>query len=316
MRNFVPIQHKLHKKKDKTMSKVIITNVTDPVCPWCWGEEPFFRRLETHFPGLIVWRNVMGGLVEDMNKNKPADIDANSYYNKENKDFIDHCFETANKHHMPIKTEGFNLFSETGNSSFPLCIAFKAAQMADEEKADLFLYNLRAAALAEARQAISEAELIAIADESGIDIAAFIDPLNDGSAEKAFWQDVEEAKSLKVEVFPTFVFEYEGKRMPLKSYRDYNALAAMIKAVSGGKLLPQPVRFSPDALFELMETHPRLAAEEVKEAFDFASLADMEAAIAPLLASGELLKQPADNSFFVRRPIKGMACDLATGICK
>ena len=66
--------------------------------------------------------------------------------------------------------------------------------------------------MAEARQAITESELIAIADESGIDIAAFLDPLNDGSAEKAFWQDVEEAKSLKVEVFPTFVFEYEGKR--------------------------------------------------------------------------------------------------------
>ena len=130
------------------MNKVIITNVTDPVCPWCWGEEPFFRKLETHFPNLITWRNVMGGLVEDMNKNKPADIDTHSYYNKENKDFITHCLETAEKHHMPIKVEGFNLFSETENSSFPLCIAFKAAQMADAEKADLFLYNLRAAAMA------------------------------------------------------------------------------------------------------------------------------------------------------------------------
>ena len=298
------------------MSQVIITNVTDPVCPWCWGEEPFFRKLETHFPNLITWRNVMGGLVEDMNKNKPADIDADTYYNKENKDFITHCLETAEKHGMPIRTEGFNLFSETENSSFPLCIAFKAAQIANAEKADLFLYNLRAAAMAEARQAIAEAELIAIADESGIDIAAFLDPLNDGSAEKAFWQDVEEAKKLKVEVFPTFVFEYEGKQMPLKNFRDYNTMAAMIKAVSSGKLLPQAVRFSSEALLELMETHPRLSAEEVKEAFDFASLQDMEAAIAPLLASGELLKQPADNSYFIRKPAKGMACDLTTGICK
>lgn len=298
------------------MSQVIITNVTDPVCPWCWGEEPFFRKLETHFPGLIAWRHVMGGLVEDMNKNKPADIDADTYYNKENKDFITHCLETAEKHGMPIRTEGFNLFSETENSSFPLCIAFKAAQIANAEKADLFLYNLRAAAMAEARQGIAEGELIAIADESGIDIAAFLDPLNDGSAEKAFWQDVEEAKKLKVEVFPTFVFEYEGKQMPLKNFRDYNTMAAMIKAVSGGKLLPQAVRFSSEALLELMETHPRLSAEEVKEAFDFASLQDMEAAIAPLLASGELLKQPADNSYFIRKPAKGMACDLTTGICK
>ena len=298
------------------MSKVIITNVTDPVCPWCWGEEPYFRKLETHFPNLIIWRNVMGGLVEDLNKNKPADMDATAYYNKENKDFINHCRETAEKHHMPIKVEGFKLFSETENSSFPLCIAFKAAQMANMEKADLFLYNLRAAAMAEARQAITESELIAIADESGIDIAAFLDPLNDGSAEKAFWKDVEEAISMKVEVFPTFVFEYEGKKMPLKSFRDYNTMTAMIKAVSGGKLLPQAVTYSPEALFELMETHPRLAAEEVKEAFDFVDIEAMETAIAPLLNTGELIKQPADNSYFVRKPAKDMACDLKTGICK
>jgi hypothetical protein len=258
----------------------------------------------------------MGGLIVDMNKSKPADKDAHSYYNKENKDFIKHCLETAEKHGMPIKVEGFNLFSETENSSFPLCIAFKAAQMANMEKADLFLYNLRAAAMAEARQAITESELIAIADESGIDIAAFLDPLNDGSAEKAFWKDVEEAISMKVEVFPTFVFEYEGKKMPLKSFRDYNTMTAMIKAVSGGKLLPQAVTYSPEALFELMETHPRLAAEEVKEAFDFVDIEAMETAIAPLLNTGELIKQPADNSYFVRKPAKGMACDLKTGICK
>jgi hypothetical protein len=258
----------------------------------------------------------MGGLIEDMNKNKPADMDATAYYNKENKDFINHCLETAEKHHMPIKVEGFKLFSETENSSFPLCIAFKAAQMANMEKADLFLYNLRAAAMAEARQAITESELIAIADESGIDIAAFLDPLNDGSAEKAFWKDVEEAISMKVEVFPTFVFEYEGKKMPLKSFRDYNTMTAMIKAVSGGKLLPQAVTYSPEALFGLMETHPRLAAEEVKEAFDFVDIEAMETAIAPLLNTGELIKQPADNSYFVRKPAKGMACDLKTGICK
>lgn len=298
------------------MSKVIITNVTDPVCPWCWGEEPYFRKLETHFPNLIIWRNVMGGLIEDMNRNKPADMDATAYYNKENKGFINHCLETAERHRMPIKVEGFNLFSETENSSFPLCIAFKAAQMANAEKADLFLYNLRAAVMAEARQAISVTELIAIADESGIDIAAFLDPLNDGSAEKAFWKDVKEAISMKVEVFPTLVFEYEGKKMPLKSFRDYNTMAAMIKAVSGGKLLPQAVTYSPEALFELMETHPRLAAEEIKEAFDFADIEAMETAIAPLLNTGELIKQPADNSYFVRKPAKGMACDLKTGICK
>ena len=53
------------------MSKVKITIFTDPLCPWCWGEEPFLRKLETHFPQQIEFHSIMGGLVEDLNKERP-----------------------------------------------------------------------------------------------------------------------------------------------------------------------------------------------------------------------------------------------------
>ena len=48
-------------------------------------------------------------------------------------------------------TEHFHLFSEEYPSTFPQNITYKAAQMSDPEKADLFLYNLRVAVAAEAR---------------------------------------------------------------------------------------------------------------------------------------------------------------------
>lgn len=39
-----------------SQDKIIITSFTDPVCTWCWGTEPIFRKLETHFPGQIEFR--------------------------------------------------------------------------------------------------------------------------------------------------------------------------------------------------------------------------------------------------------------------
>ena len=53
------------------MSKVKITIFTDPLCPWCWGEEPFLRKLETHFPQQIEFDSIMGGLVKSVpNRNQ------------------------------------------------------------------------------------------------------------------------------------------------------------------------------------------------------------------------------------------------------
>ncbi|MBF1555090.1 MAG: DsbA family protein, partial [Prevotella pleuritidis] len=130
------------------MSKVIITNFTDPLCPWCWGEEPYLRKIETHFPGQIEFRYVMGGLIEDLNKKKPTDETPESYYRKINISTARHLLETAQKHKMPIGTTDFQLYSETESSSYPTNIAFKAAEKANAGKAELFLYNLRAAAMA------------------------------------------------------------------------------------------------------------------------------------------------------------------------
>ena len=298
------------------MSKVIITNFTDPLCPWCWGEEPYLRKIETHFPGQIEFRYVMGGLIEDLNKKKPTDETPESYYRKINISTARHLLETAQKHKMPIGTTDFQLYSETESSSYPTNIAFKAAEKANAGKAEFFLYNLRAAAMAEAKPAIKEDELIGIADATGIDLADFLEAMNDESTREAFQSDLQFTEKENIEVFPTFIIEYENKQMKLANFRDYKTLVAFIKTVSGGAVTPIPVTFSPESLFTLMEKHPKMAAEEVKEAFDFTSIDEMEQAIRPLLDRGELIKQSATYSYFVKLPSQGMFCDLTTGICK
>jgi len=133
------------------MKRIIITNFTDPVCVWCWGTEPVFRALETQYPDQIEFRYIAGGLVDDIDHFTDASNGINGGSDGANAQIMTHWLEAADRHGMPIKAEGFHLFSKEYSSTYPQNIAYKAAQIADPEKADAFLRRMREATLVEAK---------------------------------------------------------------------------------------------------------------------------------------------------------------------
>jgi len=114
---------------------------------------------------------------------------------------------------LPINMEGFHLFDAEHRSSYPLDIAYKAAQLADPDKADLFLKNLQLATIVETRQTTLPEELLSIAVETGIDPAAFDRHISDGSAEAAFREDLQFTRSLGICSLPTFLLQYRDRVM-------------------------------------------------------------------------------------------------------
>ena len=48
------------------MNKIKIYQFTDPVCVWCWGNEPVVRALDYLYGDKIAIEYVMGGLIEDI----------------------------------------------------------------------------------------------------------------------------------------------------------------------------------------------------------------------------------------------------------
>lgn len=299
-----------------SQDKIIITNFTDPVCTWCWGTEPVFRKLETHFPGRIEFRYVMGGLVEDVHKMQdPVNGIGSTDVAAFNRQVASHWVEVSNRHGMPVNAEHFALFSEEYPSTYPQNIAYKAAQLSDPDKADLFLYNLRVGAAAEARLISHEDIQASIASESGLDVSAFLMHLNDGSARKAFNGDRDLMVGLGVHGFPTFLVKYNGAQYMLRGYNSYETFVAVINSATQGAIKPIEVKANANALLSFMEQHPRMAAEEVRQAFDLASIGDVEKLIAPMVDTGALEVQKSGNGWFVKRVGQGMTCDLTTGIC-
>ncbi len=297
------------------MKKISITNFTDPVCSWCWGSEPIFRALETHYPNEIEVKNVMGGLVEHIDHfSDPGNgIDAGS--KGANAQIVSHWVEGAQRHGMPIQAEGFNLFSKEFPSTYPQNIAYKAAQIAAPDKADAFLRRLREATESEAKITSNPDVQIELASEVGIDMVDFIKALKSGEAEQNFKADMALSRSTGVRGFPSFLVKSsEGRQLLVRGYKTLAEFQEIITYLTDGALTSLDVKASFELLTELLAKHPKLALEEVRQALSFQTKEEAEAWLEPFITEGRLIKELAGTSYFIRKA-DSMTCDIITGIC-
>ncbi|MEI8201311.1 MAG: DsbA family protein [Eubacteriales bacterium] len=298
------------------MKRIVITNFTDPVCVWCWGTEPVFRALETHYPDQIEFRYVMGGLVDNIDDFSDPGNGINAGSDGANAQIMSHWLEGSDRHGMPINPEGFHLFSKEFPSTYPQNIAYKAAQLADPEKADAYLRRLREAAATEAKVTSNPDIQIELASEVGIDIAAFIKAIKSGEAEKKFNGDMALTRASGIGGFPSFLVKTsDGRQVMVRGYKTREEFEEIISYLTDGSLQASEVTPSLEALTELMNKHPRLALEEVRQAFDFSTKKETDEWIAPYIEDGSLMKEEAGTSYFIRKA-SSFACNMTTGICQ
>jgi predicted DsbA family dithiol-disulfide isomerase len=284
------------------MKHITITNFTDPVCIWCWGTEPIFRALETHYPDLVEFRYVMGGLVDDINNFADPGNGIDAGAEGANEQIVEHWIEAVEVHGMPVKPEGFHLFSNEFPSTYPQNIAYKAAQIVDPGKADAYLRRIREATLTEAKVTGDVDVLIELACEVGLERAVFSKALKSKKAEQAFHADLRLNHEAGVEVFPSFLVEADGEGEPvlLRGFITYEEFKDVIRSLTQGTLLPTAASPSMEAIHALLAKHQKLAFEEVYKAFDFTSREQAHHFLEDLIGKQILIKEEVGLSYFVR----------------
>lgn len=283
------------------MKEIIITNFTDPVCVWCWATEPVFRALETHYPGKIEFRYITGGLVDNIDNFSDPANDINAGSDGANAQIMSHWLESADRHGMPIKSEGFNLFSKEYPSTYPQNIAYKAAQIVDVDKADRYLRRIREATYTEGKVTSNLDVQIELAKDVGIDTEALLKVINNGQAEKKFKADLGITYSTGVNSFPSFLVKSaQARQVLVRGFNTFEDFKEIISHLTDGALVAEKVTPSFEALSELMYKHPKLALEEVRQAFDFDSQSDAEEWLEPFIKDGSLVKEEAGTSYFIK----------------
>ena len=291
-----------------------IIEFTDPVCTWCWGSEPVLRKLETRFGEQVKISYIMGGLVQDITSFYDSYNDIGGDPDRSNKNIARHWVEASERHGMPVRSEGFRLFSREHPSTYPQNIAYKAAQMQDQALANKFLRRIREASAAEARQTNRTEILLELASEVGFDLARFLDDFTHGSAQKAFEQDLAITAKYGARGFPSFLLKYGEKEMLIRGYKRYEEFKALIGHLSGEEIRERPVLADEDSIMAFITRYGSVAPVEIQMTFDLTN-DELMTAIDSLLHKQLIQKREAGNGYFISPMVSAAACDPATGVC-
>lgn len=264
----------------ETEKAIKIIYFTDPICSSCWGIEPQLRKLKLEYGKLIEIEYRMGGLLPDWSYNsggisKPADV-------------AGHWDEVSAHYDMPI--DGDVWLEDPLDSSYPPSIAFKAAQLQCEEKALLFLREIREMVFMQKINIAKYENLEIAASKVGLDLVRFKSDFN-GQAKLNFQEDLNLAKSYGVRGFPTLFFaSKDGKKEMVYGSRPYPFFEMAIY-----KLEPNAAKSEYRKDWEsLFSVYKSFTAKEFAELSGMPRL-DAEKHLNELSSSGKLIKSSCKN---------------------
>lgn len=197
--------------KKSTEKSIKLVYFTDPICSSCWGIEPQLRKLKLEYGYYIDVEYRMGGLLPDWSYNsggigKPSDVAA-------------HWDEVSGYYDMPI--DGDLWLEDPLNSSYPPSIAFKAAQLQGEDKAVLFMREMREMMFLKKKNLAKWEHMATAAQTVGLDVEQLKTDF-EGKAIALFENDLKIAREYGVRGFPTiFVVDGAGNKEIVYGARPY-----------------------------------------------------------------------------------------------
>lgn len=264
-----------------------IVYFTDPICSSCWGIEPQLRKLKLEYGHLLEIEYRMGGLLPSWEVYNSGGISKPS-------DVAHHWDEVSAYYDMPI--DGDVWLEDPLPSSYPPSIAFKAAQMQDEQKALRFLRRIREMVFLEKKNITKWEHLRQAAAETGLDAEQLQADYN-GRAQQAFQDDLALARQMGVRGFPTLFFtDTLGNKLTLYGARPYAQFEQNVRA-----LAPEALKQAYDAGTEtLFSKYPTLTLREFAE-LSGRSKPEAEALLQEWTAQGRCERITTKNGSWWRR---------------
>ena len=233
---------------------------TDPHNIWCWGFEPTIRRLEVRYPDTVEIETRQGGLFEDFSpvREQWARMSGGRW-----KDSVRAFFEAvSSQHRMPMAADAMIDSSDDFDSTWPACIAAKAADLQGADQGWRYLRRLREAWCLEGRGIHRKDVQATVAKETGLDVEAFVRALEDGSASDAFQRDRDECQALGISGFPTFVVRREEETRHVDGWRPWDGFEEILRDVYPN-LEAAPLKADEDTAMGLLGRYGSLATCEL-----------------------------------------------------
>ncbi len=267
---------------------------TDPINVWCWGCEPAIRRLQVRYAESVDVDVVMGGLFEDFGpmREQWARMSGGRWQDS----VLAFLNAVAAHHRMPMDVPRMMASVDHLESTWPSCIAVKAAGLQGLARELPYLRRFREAMYIEGRNTSDRGVQVELAGEIGLNPEAFARALEDGTAEAAFHKDLDRCRSRSVTGFPTFELIRGLATVRLDGWQPWDAFEEAIVEFAPD-LHPSPMEPTAASVRTLLRRFDRCATLEVAAVL---GVTDDEAEILleDLEAQGSIVRREVAGGLF------------------
>ena len=202
--------------------KTTLIYVHDPMCSWCWGFTDVYQKLLEQLPGEVGIRRLVGGLAPDSDVPMPESMQAMLQ-------------QTWRRIEATIPGMQFNF--EFWNrcvprrSTYPACRAVIAAREQGEQYDPMMTQAIQQAYYQQARNPSDNETLIELADEIGLEVDRFTKQLLDPNTHQQLLDEINSARSIGLDSFPSLMLEHGGQYYPiLSNYTNVEPILSQINA--------------------------------------------------------------------------------------
>jgi arsenite methyltransferase len=235
------------------MPEVRVVHYADPWCWWSWGLEPVLQRLHEVYGDRLEVMYRMGGMFGDVGEwMKEYGVDESST--------VDWIRESVDVMRNPVDPE--YLRKSRVHSSYPSCLAFKAAEKQSPSLARTYFRKMMEAFQVRARPGTTD-ELVQIAREVGLDAERLAADMKSPGVIQTFEDDRRAMKESGVNFLSLIVSS--GSKAETKS----EVFASRPFEEITDRLAPDLPKRSPADIIEYLEAHDDdlVTAHEIAEVF-------------------------------------------------
>lgn len=249
------------------MKSVTILQFTDPICVWCWGNDPVMRAIEYLYGEKVKIEYVMGGLVEDITTLFDLRGEKSDIIRQANEIILHNWQNAAEKHGMPVVNPFAPFFTERYTSSFPQNIAYEVAKRLNPRRAPHFLRLMREATFVLGKRTSQIDVLLSLASEAGYQPAEFIDQYTTGEAYADFQQERMFCRRNGVTGFPTYIIRYDDKEVIVGGYQNLATFHSIISRLTADAVKPRRTGPSKANVVDFVRRFKTLYSVEIEVAF-------------------------------------------------
>ncbi len=190
------------------MAKLIY--VYDPMCSWCWGYRETWLKLQAALGNTLNIEYKVGGLAPDSDELMPKDM----------QQFLQQTWRKIEQQLGTLFNHEFWHKTQPRRSTYPACRAVLVARQYNKEQE--MLYAIQKAYYLNAQNPSDISTLASLAEQIGLEKNAFIHDIESEKINSVLMAEINQARSLPIQGFPSLVVENKGKYTAIPiNYQDW-----------------------------------------------------------------------------------------------